>query len=174
MTLANKVTMLRIALIPPVMVCLAVPSPGWNLLGAAFLGVASLTDYLDGHLSRVRNETSRLGKLLDPMADKLLIAAAFIALVQLGRAPAWIVTLIVGRELVVTGLRAIAAAEGIVVAADRLGKWKMFVQVLAALALALDVRPAGDYLLWAALVLTVVSGAEYLLRHRALFADRQG
>jgi phosphatidylglycerophosphate synthase len=81
MTLANKLTMLRIALIPAVMACLAVPTRGWNLAAALFFGAAAITDYFDGHLSRARNETSRLGKLLDPMADKLLIAAVFIALV---------------------------------------------------------------------------------------------
>lgn len=171
MTLANKLTMLRIALVPPVMLCLAAASPGWNLAAAVFFGVAALTDYLDGHLSRARNEISRLGKLLDPMADKLLIAAAYIMLVQLGRAEGWIVTIMVGRELAVTGLRAMAAAEGLVVAADTLGKWKMVAQTAAALALILDLRPLGDYALWVALVLTVVSGADYVRRYWFLFED---
>jgi CDP-diacylglycerol--glycerol-3-phosphate 3-phosphatidyltransferase len=170
-TLANKLTMLRIALIPPVMGCLAVPSRGLNLLAAAFFGLAAFTDYLDGHLSRTRNEISRLGKLLDPMADKLLIAAVYIMLVQLGRARAWIVAVIVGRELAVTGLRAMAAAEGFVVAADTLGKWKMVAQIVAALALILDLRPLGDYALWVALVLTLVSGVDYARRYRFLFED---
>ncbi len=171
MTLANKLTVLRIALIPPVMVCLTNASPGWNALAALFFGVASLTDYLDGYLSRTRNEISRLGKLLDPMADKLLIAAVYITLVELGRAPAWIVTVIVGRELAVTGLRAMAAAEGLVVAADTLGKWKMVAQVVAALALILDLRPLGDYALWVALTLTLVSGVDYVRRYWFLFEE---
>jgi CDP-diacylglycerol---glycerol-3-phosphate 3-phosphatidyltransferase len=171
MTLANKLTVLRIALIPPVMVCLAVPSRGWNLAAAVIFAVAAITDYFDGHLSRARNETSRLGKLLDPMADKLLIAAVFIQLVQLGRAEAWVVTVIVGRELAVTGLRAMAAAEGLVVAADTLGKWKMVAQIVAALALMLNLRPLGDWALWVALALTIWSGADYVWRYRGIFAD---
>lgn len=171
MTLANKLTMLRIALIPPVVICLTTATPGWNALAALIFGVASLTDYLDGYLSRTRNEISRLGKLLDPMADKLLVAAVYITLVQLGRAEAWIVTVIVGRELVVTGLRAMAAAEGLVVAADTLGKWKMTAQIAAALPLILDLRPLGDYLLWVALLLTLVSGADYVRRYWFLFEE---
>jgi CDP-diacylglycerol--glycerol-3-phosphate 3-phosphatidyltransferase len=171
MTLANKLTVLRIALIPPLMACLAVPSYGWNVAAAGFFAVAAATDYLDGYLSRTRNEISRLGKLLDPMADKLLIAAAFIMLVEIGRAPGWIVAVIVGREIAVTGLRAMAAAEGLVVAADTLGKWKMVAQIVAALALILDVRPLGDWALWVALVLAIWSGLDYVRRCWSIFAD---
>ncbi|HEX7127800.1 MAG TPA: CDP-diacylglycerol--glycerol-3-phosphate 3-phosphatidyltransferase, partial [Thermodesulfobacteriota bacterium] len=132
---------------------------------------ASVTDYLDGYLSRSRNEVSRLGKLLDPMADKLLIAAVFITLVELGRVAAWIVILIVARELAVTGLRAMAAAEGLVVPADTLGKWKMVAQIVAAIALILSLEPIATPAVWVAVVLTVWSGVDYVRRYSFLFDE---
>ncbi len=171
MTLANKLTILRIALIPPVVACLTVPARGYQWAAAVFFLLASITDYLDGYLSRTRNEVSRLGKLLDPMADKLLITAVFITLVGLGRAPAWIVIVIVARELAVTSLRAMAAAEGHVVPADTLGKWKMVAQIVAATALILDVEPIATLSLWVALVLTIWSGVDYVRRYWFLFDE---
>ena len=171
MTLANKLTILRIILIPPVVVCLMLPGQGYQWAAAAVFFAASVTDYLDGYLSRSRNEVSRLGKLLDPMADKLLIAAVFITLVELGRVAAWIVILIVARELAVTGLRAMAAAEGLVVPADTLGKWKMVAQIVAAIALILSLEPIATLSVWVAAVLTVWSGVDYVRRYSFLFDE---
>ena len=110
----------------------------WHLyFGAAIFGIAVLTDYLDGFLARRRNEVTRLGILLDPLADKLLTAAAFLSLVELGLVPAWVVMIILARELAVTGLRNVAAGRGILIRASGLGKAKMVVQVTAIL-----LRPA--------------------------------
>lgn len=101
-----------------------------HLLGVGLFLGAALTDYLDGHLARRRDQVTRLGQLLDPIADKLLISAALISLVENRLAPAWAVVIIIGREFAVTGLRSIAAADGVVIAASRMGKFKMLVQVL--------------------------------------------
>ena len=101
-----------------------------HILGVALFLGAALTDYLDGHLARRRDQVTRLGQLLDPIADKLLISAALISLVENRLAPAWAVVLIIGREFAVTGLRSIAAADGVVISASRMGKFKMLVQVL--------------------------------------------
>lgn len=171
MTLANKLTILRIVLIPPVVVCLTLPGRGYQWAAAAVFLLAALTDYLDGYLSRSRNEVSRLGKLLDPMADKLLIAAVFITLVELGRVPAWMVIVVVVRELAVTSLRAMAAAEGLVVPADTLGKWKMVAQIVAAITLMLQVEPLGAVSLWVAVILTIWSGVDYVRRYWFLFDE---
>lgn len=102
-----------------------------HILGVTIFLAAALTDYLDGQIARRRNQVSRLGKLLDPIADKLLISAALVSLVENQLAPAWAVVIIIGREFAVTGLRSIAAAEGIVIAASRMGKFKMLSQVVA-------------------------------------------
>lgn len=169
MTLANKLTLLRIILIPPVVVCLTLPGRGYQWTAALVFFVAALTDYLDGYLSRSRNEVSRLGKLLDPMADKLLIAAVFITLVDIGRVPGWMVIVIVLRELAVTSLRAMAAAEGHVVPADTLGKWKMVAQIVAAISLILELEPLATSSLWVAVLLTLWSGIDYVRRYWFLF-----
>lgn len=102
-----------------------------HILGVTLFLAAAFTDYLDGHIARSRDQVSRLGKLLDPIADKLLISAALISLVENRLAPAWAVVIIIGREFAVTGLRSIAAAEGVIIAASRMGKLKMLAQVVA-------------------------------------------
>src|SRR5919107_1893099 len=130
-------TMSRIFVVPLLVVVLLTPfAEDWlglprHLLGVALFLAAAFTDYLDGKIARQRHQVSRLGQLLDPIADKLLISAALISLVENRLAPAWAVVVIVGREFAVTGLRSIAATEGIVIAASRMGKFKMAAQVLA-------------------------------------------
>ncbi len=128
--------MLRIFIVPLLVAVLLTPfSEDWfgvprHILGVVvFLG-AALTDYLDGHFARSRHQVTRLGQLLDPIADKLLISAALISLVENQLAPAWAVVIIIGREFAVTGLRSIAAAEGVVISASKMGKFKMLVQVI--------------------------------------------
>ena len=136
MNLPNALTLLRIFIVPLLVVVLLTPfSENWfgvprHLLGVALFLGAALTDYLDGHIARRRRQVTRLGQLLDPIADKLLISAALISLVENQLAPAWAVVIIIGREFAVTGLRSIAAVEGVVIAASKMGKFKMLAQVV--------------------------------------------
>lgn len=136
MNLPNSLTLLRIFIVPLLVVVLLTPfSENWfglprHLLGVGLFLGAALTDYLDGHFARSRDQVTRLGQLLDPIADKLLISAALISLVENQLAPAWAVVIIIGREFAVTGLRSIAATDGVVIAASQMGKFKMLAQVL--------------------------------------------
>lgn len=136
MNLPNFLTLLRIFIVPLLVVVLLTPfSESWFGLPRHILGVtlflgAALTDYLDGYFARSRGQVTRLGQLLDPIADKLLISAALISLVENQLAPAWAVVIIIGREFAVTGLRSIAATDGVVIAASKMGKFKMLLQVL--------------------------------------------
>lgn len=137
MNLPNALTLTRIFLVPLIVaVLLTKLPPGLSPVPQQFLGVAlflaaSITDWLDGHLARRRGQVSTLGILLDPIADKLLISAAFITLVEARIAPAWAVAIIIGREFAVSGLRSIAAAEGFTISASKMGKFKMLTQVVA-------------------------------------------
>ena len=140
LNLPNALTVLRIFLVPLLVVVLLTRFEGHVYFGAAIFALAVLTDYLDGFLARRRNEVTRLGILLDPLADKLLTAAAFLSLVEMGLVPAWVVMIILARELAVTGLRNLAAGRGILIRASGLGKAKMVAQVTAILLLLLS-RP---------------------------------
>jgi CDP-diacylglycerol--glycerol-3-phosphate 3-phosphatidyltransferase len=144
------------------------PGPWRDFWAALLFLVAALTDLLDGYLARRMNEVTALGKLLDPVADKLLILAGLVMLVANQLAPAWIVIVILGREMAVTGLRAIAASEGVVMPADVWGKWKTVTQVTAIIMLVLswrfwifDVGEIGTWVLWASMVMALISGARY-------------
>jgi len=134
--LPNFLTLLRIFIVPLLVVVLLTPlSENWfgvprHILGVAIFLGAALTDYLDGKIARSRDQVTRLGQLLDPIADKLLISAALISLVENQLAPAWAVVIIIGREFAVTGLRSIAAVDGFVISASRMGKFKMLAQVV--------------------------------------------
>ena len=136
LNLPNSLTLLRIFIVPLLVVVLLTPfSENWfgvprHILGVALFLGAALTDFLDGHFARSRDQVTRLGQLLDPIADKLLISAALISLVENQLAPAWAVVIIIGREFAVTGLRSIAAADGVVIAASKMGKFKMLAQVV--------------------------------------------
>jgi len=146
--LPNALTLSRIFVVPLLVVVLLTPLsenlgvPRY-LLGVAIFVAAALTDFFDGRIARSRRQVSKLGKLLDPIADKLLISAALIALVENRLAPAWAVVIIVGREFAVTGLRSIAATEGVVIAASRMGKFKMVAQVITVGLLILSLSPSG-------------------------------
>jgi CDP-diacylglycerol--glycerol-3-phosphate 3-phosphatidyltransferase len=172
--LPTYITLGRICLAPLVVVFLI--STDWfhSLVAAMIFGAAAGTDWLDGMLARRRRQVTTLGKLLDPVADKLLVAAALISLVQVGRVEAWIVVVIIGREFAVTGLRGVSAGQGVVISASDLGKYKTASQYLAVTLLILEKNvPAGlesefvyvsRGMLWAALTLTVVSGIDYFVR----------
>ena len=138
MNLANRLTLARIILIPLFMafLLLQIPKghtlfPHQNIVATLIFWAASATDGLDGYIARKRNQVTVVGKFMDPLADKLLVAAALISLVQLGDVPAWVAWIILGREFSVTGLRAIAATEGIVISASKLGKLKTVTQIVA-------------------------------------------
>lgn len=148
MNLPNALTLSRIFVVPLLVVVLLTPLsenlgvPRYILALTIFVA-ASLTDYFDGKIARRRKQVSKLGKLLDPIADKLLISAALISLVENHLAPAWAVVIIVGREFAVTGLRSIAATDGVVISASRMGKFKMVAQVVTVGLLILSLSPSG-------------------------------
>ncbi|MDQ6787733.1 MAG: CDP-diacylglycerol--glycerol-3-phosphate 3-phosphatidyltransferase [Acidobacteriota bacterium] len=141
MNLPNYLTLARIIVVPLLVVVLLTPvAEDWfgissYALAIAIFLAATLTDILDGHLARRRNQVSKIGALLDPVADKLLVSAALIVLVEKHLAPAWTVVIILGREFIITGLRAAAASEGIIISAQKIGKVKMWAQCIAIVAL---------------------------------------
>ena len=147
MNLPNALTLSRIFIVPLLVVVILTPvSENWlgvprYLIGISIFVAAALTDYFDGKIARSRKQVSKLGKLLDPIADKLLISAALISLVEHQLAPAWAVVIIVGREFAVTGLRSIAATEGVVISASKMGKFKMVAQVVTVGLLILSISP---------------------------------
>jgi CDP-diacylglycerol--glycerol-3-phosphate 3-phosphatidyltransferase len=177
MNLPNSLTVIRIFLIPLLVVVLltkfegaVIFGIGKELVGAAIFAVAALTDWLDGYLARRRHQVTTFGQLMDPLADKLLITAALVSLVQMELAPAWMVAIILGRELGVTVLRSVAYARGLTIAASPLGKVKMMSQVIAILALILgrgylqQFFILGQIALCVAVVTALVSAADYYRR----------
>ncbi len=185
MNLPTTLTLVRIFLVPLLVVVLLTEFAGRQifgvpkeLIGAAIFGVASITDWLDGYLARRRRQVPWLGQVLDPIADKLLTSAAFISLVQLGLAPAWMVALIIGREFAITGLRSLAYTKGITIPASPLGKIKMASQVTAILLLILGWRPVpwlapvGYAALWVVMLTAVVSAVDYYRRFVLLLNAR--
>ena len=174
MNLPNAITVGRIFLVPLLVVVLLTKFEGRlilgvrkELVGAAIFGIAALTDVLDGYLARRRKQITTLGQLMDPLADKLLVTAAFVSLVYLGLAPAWMVVVILGREFFVTVLRSIAHARGDALPASPLGKVKMVAQVAAILILILGqghlrgLTVLGQVALWIATVAAIVSAVGY-------------
>ncbi|HHT90298.1 MAG: CDP-diacylglycerol--glycerol-3-phosphate 3-phosphatidyltransferase [Bacillota bacterium] len=160
MNLPNLVTLSRIVLVPVfTYTCLAYP-PGRNLLAAFVFLVASLTDLVDGHLARSRKEITRFGQLIDPIADKLLITAALLALIQLGEVSTWAALIILAREFSVSGLRMLASVDGQVIAASRWGKLKTITQIVAIMGFLLGISWA-PWLMWVAVMMTILSGVDY-------------
>ncbi len=127
----TKLTLLRILLIPLILICNYMQAPFTTWISLAIFLVASLTDWLDGYLARKNNQITMFGKLLDPLADKLLVLTAFIIILDRHRLEAWIVIFMIGREMAITGLRAFLAAEGIILAAGKTGKWKTTFQIIS-------------------------------------------
>jgi CDP-diacylglycerol---glycerol-3-phosphate 3-phosphatidyltransferase len=166
--LPNALTLLRIFLVPFLVVVLLTKFEGRETVGLLIFWTATATDFFDGWLARRRGEITTLGTLLDPIADKLLISAAFVSLVELGLAPAWMVVVILGREFAVSGLRAIASGQGIVIGASGWGKAKMFTQILAASLLILATRHEaflrpGKAALWLVVGIALISGIHYFV-----------
>jgi CDP-diacylglycerol---glycerol-3-phosphate 3-phosphatidyltransferase len=183
MNLPNALTVGRIFLVPLLVVVLLTKFEGRlilgvrkELVGAAIFGLASLTDVLDGYLARRRKQITTLGQLMDPLADKLLITAALVSLVQMDLAPGWMVVVILGREFLVTVLRSIAHARGVIIPASPLGKFKMVSQVVAILLLILgrdhlqQFFILGTIALWIAVVTALISGFDYYRKFNHLLS----
>ncbi|TXC92205.1 CDP-diacylglycerol--glycerol-3-phosphate 3-phosphatidyltransferase [Metabacillus litoralis] len=190
MNLPNKITISRIFLIPVFMLIMLAPFEWGTLtlgsesillthfIGAIIFIIASTTDWIDGYYARKLNMVTNLGKFLDPLADKLLVSAALIILVDLELAPAWMVILIISREFAVTGLRLVLAGEGEVVAANMLGKIKTWAQIIAISALLLHNipfefinLPFASISLWVATFFTVYSGWDYFIKNKQAFIN---
>ncbi|MEO8430606.1 MAG: CDP-diacylglycerol--glycerol-3-phosphate 3-phosphatidyltransferase [Acidobacteriota bacterium] len=167
--LPNALTLLRIFLVPFLVVVLLTKFEGREIVALAIFLTATATDFFDGWLARRRGEITTLGTLLDPIADKLLISAAFISLVEVGLAPAWMVVVVVAREFAVTGLRTIASDQGLFIAASGWGKAKMASQIAAISLLILSERYpelilAGKVALWVVVTVALLSGAQYFVQ----------
>ena len=177
----NILTLLRIAAIPLLVVLLLSPSQEAGFWAAALFSAASVTDWLDGYLARRMGIVTVFGKFLDPIADKLIVMAALIMILPYDRVPAWMVLVILGREIIITGLRGIASSEGIVISASDLGKFKTIFQLVAIIGLLLhydyhwffsvnnpyltvNMHNVGMFYLWIATIITIWSGVDYLAR----------
>ncbi|WP_088033801.1 CDP-diacylglycerol--glycerol-3-phosphate 3-phosphatidyltransferase [Evansella clarkii] len=185
MNIPNQITISRIFLIPVFMIFLLVPF-GWgeiallgteipvsHLIAAIIFIIAASTDWLDGYYARKHNLVTNMGKFLDPLADKLLITAAFVSLTGLDMFPAWAAVLILSREFAVTGLRLVASGEGVVIAASNWGKWKTVSQIVAASAIMLHniifemlAIPFAEIMVYAAVILTLISGIDYFIKNK--------
>lgn len=174
LNLPNSITVVRIFLVPVFLILLLVKFPFGAVVAAAVFALAALTDSLDGYLARRNKQVTDLGKILDPLADKLLVSAALIALVEMNKLPAWIVVLILGREFAITGLRTVAASKGLIIAASKLGKWKTLSQLVAIVIILTEdswgatlvpaFLVAGRLVLAVAVVLTLWSGIDYWVK----------
>lgn len=180
--LPNALTLLRIFLVPFLVVVLLTKFTGREYAGLGIFLVAAITDFFDGWIARRYGKMTRLGALLDPIADKLLTSAAFISLVEMDpkHVPAWIVVIIIGREFAVSGLRSIAAQHGVTIAASSLGKGKMVSQVIAISLLILGYelghfRVIGTVALWGVMLFALASGVDYFVKFaRAVLVDQPG
>jgi CDP-diacylglycerol--glycerol-3-phosphate 3-phosphatidyltransferase len=171
----NTLTLFRIAAVPIIVILMLFPNRVSCWVAAILFSAAAITDYLDGYFARRFGLVSNLGKVMDPVADKLLVSSAFIMLTALGWAPAWMVCIIIGREIAVTGLRNIIAEKGEDVSASNLGKYKTGFQIAAAIPLlihypffGLDPNAIGRFFLWGALIFTLWSGIDYFVKFRSL------
>jgi len=178
LNLPNQLTISRILLVPALIVLLIFEGKWTCLLAGALFALAGITDLADGWLARRENQITSLGKFLDPLADKVLVSSMLVMLVQLDRVDGWVAVVIICRDIMVTGLRAIAADEGVVIAADKYGKIKTVLQLVALEPLLLHytwfgipMHSIGIFLLYIALVLTVFSGCNYFLN---FFRDWHG
>ena len=174
----NRLTLFRIISIPVIVVLMMFPNRLWTFLAAILFSAAAITDYLDGFYARRKGLVSNLGKVMDPVADKLLVSSSFIMLTANGWVDAWIVCIIIGRELAVTGLRNIIAGKGEDISASILGKYKTGFQIAAIIPLmfhfsyfGIDLNAIGTIFLWGALAFTIWSGVDYFVKFRKLLQD---
>lgn len=174
MNLANKITIFRVFLVPVFMLVLYSNIPYSKYIAAAVFIFASLTDTLDGYIARSRNMITDFGKFIDPLADKMLVSAALISLVELGKIPGWVVVVIIAREFTITGFRVIAASGGITIAASSLGKIKTVTQLIAIILLLINNYPFiliglpfDIIMLYISLFFTVLSGVDYIYKNKS-------
>ena len=190
MNLPNKLTVLRVIMIVPFIILLLGGSGNWSWFNTIFGGImeyadyialaifiiASLTDLVDGKLARKYNLVTNFGKFMDPLADKLLVCAALIGLVELKRIPAWVVIIIISREFIISGFRLIAADNNVVIAASYWGKFKTtFQMVMVCLMIANipQLQLLTDIVMWIALILTVVSLVDYLMKNKGVMSEQK-
>jgi CDP-diacylglycerol--glycerol-3-phosphate 3-phosphatidyltransferase len=174
MNLANKLTLLRIFLVPVFLIFIAVKAiPYGTIIATAVFVIASVTDKLDGYIARSRNQITNFGKFMDPLADKLLVTAALISLVDYHIISTWAAVIIIAREFAVTGLRSIAASEGVVIAASWWGKIKTFIQIVAIIFALVNLNYGYYYLALAtritmamAIIITIISGVDYFVKNK--------
>lgn len=183
MNLPNKLTIFRVILIPFFLVALMVPGiPAGKWIAVAIFIIASLTDFFDGRIARKQNLVTDFGKFMDPLADKLLVCSAMIALIELQRIPAWVVIVIIAREFVISGFRLIASDNGIVIAASYWGKFKTTFQMLMVILLIVNLSEnfpaatmgitiAEQILIYVSLLLTIISLIDYLVKNRSVLAN---
>jgi CDP-diacylglycerol--glycerol-3-phosphate 3-phosphatidyltransferase len=169
----NILTMCRVFVVPVLVILLLFPGKVVRAIAAILFVLASITDYFDGYLARRYNVVSSIGKFLDPMADKVLVMAVLVMLIPLqeGSVPAWMVVIILGREMIINSLRGAASAKGVVIQAQELGKYKTILQIFALTGLilhypyfAIDFHMGGMYFLWTAMILGIWSGVDYVLK----------
>ena len=178
MNLPNKLTIARVIMIPFFVLFLlsGLAGPASKWIALAIFIIASLTDLLDGHIARKHNLVTNFGKFMDPLADKLLVCAAMICLVEMGKLPAWIVIIIISREFIISGFRLIASDNGRVIAASYWGKFKTTFQMLMICLMIADIPALSivtSAVMWIALILTVVSLVDYLMKNRDVLAEQR-
>lgn len=177
MNLPNKLTMLRVIMIPFFIVFLLIPiTPYDKWIALAIFILASLTDLLDGKIARKYNLVTNFGKFMDPLADKLLVCAALICLIELDKIPAWMVIIIIAREFIISGFRLVASDNGVVIAASYWGKFKTTFQMVAVCLLIADISAihvVTQIVLWIAVILTVVSLVDYLVKNKNVMKENK-
>ena len=178
MNIANKITLLRILLIPIFIIFLMINKPYYREVALLIFVIASLTDKLDGYYARKLNLITDLGKFMDPLADKLLVTSALLMFIEMGIIKSWIVFIIMAREFAVTGLRAVAATNNVVIAASHLGKLKTVTQITTIIVLLLNNFPfyliglrMDTILIYFSLIITIISGIDYFLKNRNIFVN---
>ena len=175
MNLPNKLTIFRVILIPFFVVLLLFEITDYDKwIALEIFIIASLTDFLDGHIARKYNLVTNFGKFMDPLADKLLVCSALICLVELSKIPAWIVILIIAREFIISGFRLVASDNGVVIAASYWGKFKTTFQIVMICLMIADLEPlyfVTQIVMWIALALTVISLVDYLVKNKDVMKD---
>ncbi len=166
MNLPNKITVARIAMVPIFIWVLLSGIQNSRLIAAAIFIIASITDFIDGYLARKYELITDFGKLMDPMADKILVASALIALVEIGRISVWPVAIILAREFLITSFRSLAASKGLVIAASIWGKIKTNTQMFAIILLMLTNNPIADIMLWISVISTILSAVDYIGKNK--------
>ncbi len=181
MNIANKITISRIFMVPVFMVCLLGNIPNGQFWALIVFVIASVTDWLDGYLARKYQLITKFGQFMDPLADKILVMAALIGFVETGALASWVVVLIITRELLISIFRAVAAAEGIVIAASKWGKYKTVSQMVMIILILMNNYPFAqwgipmdDLFVWLAVALTLISGWDYIYKNKAVLAENGG